>query len=68
MKFRHDKSIVEILLSTELDKAGRWDRDKLDYSRSSKLTIPPSYDTRPLWFNTMIVKLCLQQDSIARVY
>jgi len=41
-------------------------RDKLDRRRSTKLTIPPSSDARPLQFIAEIVKLCLQQDFVAR--
>ena len=36
---------------------------KLDRRRSTKLTMPPNSDARPL----VIVKLCLQHDTVARV-
>jgi len=36
------------VLSTKLKKGGRSERDKLDRRRSTKLTIPPSSDARPL--------------------
>ena len=40
-------------------KSGRSKRDKLDLRRSTKSTIPPSSDARPLQFIAQIVKLCL---------
>jgi len=36
------------VLSTQHEKGGRSERDKLDRRRSTKLTIPPSSDARPL--------------------
>jgi len=38
---------------------------RLKKLRSTKLTILPSFDARPLWFITVTVKL--QDDSVARV-
>jgi len=38
------------VLSTYLEKGGRSERDKLDRRRSTKLTILPSSDSRPLQF------------------
>jgi len=35
------------VLSTELEKGGRSEREKLDRRRSTKLTTPPSSDARP---------------------
>jgi len=42
-------------------------RDKLGRRQSTKLTIPPSSDARHQ-FITVIIKLHLQHDSVARVY
>ena len=50
-----------------LEKGGRSERDKVDRRRSAKLTISQSSDSRPLQFTTVIVKLCIQQDTVARV-
>jgi len=36
------------MLSTQLDKGGCSERDKLDRRQSTVLTVPPSSDTRPL--------------------
>jgi len=36
------------VLSTSLNEGGRSERDKLDRRRSTKLTIPPSFDARLL--------------------
>ena len=51
--------------SSQLEKDGRSDR--LDRRRSAKLTIPPSFDARSLQFIIVIVKLCLQHATVARV-
>ena len=40
---------------------------ELDRRRSTKLTVPPSCDARPLLFIAGIVKLCLLHDVVARV-
>jgi len=40
------------VLSTQLEKDGRFKRDKLDRRRPTKLTMPPSSDARPLQFIT----------------
>ena len=50
-----------------LEKGERPERDKLDRRRSTELTIPASSDARLMWFITVIVKLCLQHDSVAQV-
>jgi len=48
------------MLSTQLEKGGRSERDKLDL---------PSSDARPIVaYITLTIKLCLQRDSVARVY
>jgi len=49
-------------------QGGRVERDKLGRCRSTKLTMAPSSDARPLQFITVIVKLCLQHDSVVRVH
>jgi len=38
-------------------------RDKLDRRRSTKLTVPATFDGQ---FITLIVYLCLQHDAVAR--
>ena len=43
-------------------------RDKLDRSRSAKLTKPSGAPTLDREFITVIIKLCLQHDSVARLY
>ena len=53
------------VLSTQLDKDGRSQRDRLDRRRSAMLTVPATVDR---WFITVIVKLYLQHDSVARVH
>ena len=45
-------------------QGGPLECDKLDYRRSTKLTIPPSSDN----FITMISELCLPHHFVARVY
>jgi len=40
------------VLPTKLEKGGRSERDKLDSGRSTKLTVPPSSDARPLVYRT----------------
>ena len=65
LKFRHSISFVKTL-STKLNKSGRSKCDKLDRRRSTMLTIPASSDRRLLLYHT--IKLCLQHDSVARVY
>ena len=54
------------VLSTQLEKGGRSERDKLGRHRSTESIIPPSSDARPL-FIAQIVKRCLQHDFVARV-
>ena len=66
-KFRHGISIVEHAINVARERWRRSERDKLGRRRSTKLTIPPSSDARPLHFIAEIVKLCLQQDFVARV-
>ena len=46
---------------------GRWQRDKLDRRRSTKLTVPPSSDARPLSYHSDRQALSTQQDSVVRV-
>jgi len=64
-KFRHGISIVERAINLARQRWRRSERDKLDRRRSTKLTIPPSSDARPLQFITTIVRLCLQHDFVA---
>ena len=66
-KFRHGISIVETCYQLSSEKGGRSERDKLGRRRSTKSTIPPSSDARPLEFIAQIVKRCLQHDSVVRV-
>jgi len=40
------------VLSTQLEKGGRSERDKLHRRRSTKLTIPPSSDAHPLAYHS----------------
>jgi len=57
--FRHCISIVQRTINLTL-KSGRSQRDKLDRRRSTKLSIPQSSDSRPLYFITEIDTLYLQ--------
>jgi len=40
------------VFSTKFEKGGRSERDKLNRRRSSRLTIPPSFDSRPLIYHS----------------
>ena len=53
------------VLSIQLDKCGRSVRDKLDRRRSTKLTVHATFGSQ---FITVIVKLCVARDSVARVH
>jgi len=44
------KSVIKLHGSSE--KGGRSQRDKLEHRRSTKLTIPPSSNTRPLVYHS----------------
>jgi len=52
-----------------LGKRGRTERDKLDRRRSTKLTVPPSSDARPLVYHgDRQARSTLQRDSVAPIY
>ena len=59
MAYRSSKHVIN------LDKGGRSEHDKLDRRWSTRLTVPPSSDSRPLVYHTN--KLCLQDASVAWV-
>ena len=51
-KFRHGISIVEACYRLSSRKVDCSERDKLDCRRTTKLTIPPSSDARPLVYHS----------------
>jgi len=67
-KLRTWENFATAYRSSNVEKGGRSERDKLDRRRSTMLTIHPSADARPLSFIAEIVKLCLQRDFVARVH